>query len=104
MHSAIARFPSTTLYSSKLISHDSVANHLLKDLPGLSDDETLKAGVLDVPLVFFDTSGCEFYERIENDDGKRGDEGSRSNENEAVMVQSWIETLASIDNESHHRI
>jgi len=93
MHSVIAGFPSTALYSSKLISHDSVASHLLKDLPGVSDDETLRAGVLDVPLVFFDTAGCEFYERIDGDNGKRGDEGSRSNENEAVMVQSWIDTL-----------
>lgn len=104
MHSVIAEFPSITLYSSKLISHDSVTSHLLKDLPGLPDNETLKTGVLDVPVVFYDTAGCEFYERVEDEDGKHGDEGSRSNENEAVIVQSWVETLASIDSERHLNI
>ncbi|KAF8336585.1 P-loop containing nucleoside triphosphate hydrolase protein [Cantharellus anzutake] len=93
MHSIIAEFPSITLYSSKLISHESVASHLLKDLPGVSDDENLNADVLDVPIVFYDTSGCEFYERVEDEGGKGNDEGSRSNENEAVIIQRWVEML-----------
>ncbi|TDL24612.1 P-loop containing nucleoside triphosphate hydrolase protein [Rickenella mellea] len=92
MHKAICAFPTKTLYASKLKSDSSVAKHLLRDLPNTSslgsaieDDE-----VLGTPVVFFDTAGCEYYERA---DGGEGDEGSKSNENEAVVVAKWVERL-----------
>ncbi|KAJ1301038.1 hypothetical protein OPQ81_003459 [Rhizoctonia solani] len=90
MHKKIAEFPSETLYGSALISHESVASHLLRDLPGVSADQGL-AEVTSEPVVFFDTAGCEFYERVDNEEG--GDEGSRSNENEATLVKKWVEEL-----------
>jgi DNA polymerase alpha-associated DNA helicase A len=90
MHSQICDFPSKTLYSSKLKSHSSVASHLLLDLPethvGSEDDEK---ELLGTPVVFFDTAGCEYFERIEGD----GDEGSRCNENEAAVVKGWVDKL-----------
>ncbi|KAH7337710.1 AAA domain-containing protein [Rhizoctonia solani] len=92
MHKKIAEFPSETLYGSALISHESVASHLLRDLPGVSTDQGL-AEVTSEPVVFFDTAGCEFYERVDNEEG--GDEGSRSNENEATLVRKWVEELVS---------
>ncbi|KAG8691523.1 hypothetical protein FRC11_002113 [Ceratobasidium sp. 423] len=92
MHKKIAEFPSETLYSSALISHESVASHLLRDLPGVSTDQGL-AEVTSEPVVFFDTAGCEFYERVDNEGG--GDDGSRSNENEATLVKRWVEELVS---------
>jgi len=95
MHARIAEFPSKTLYSSSLVSHESVASHLLKDLPGVSeasDAETI-ADVLEFPVVFFDTSGCEYFERLEDDEGGIADEGSRCNENEAALVKTWVEKL-----------
>lgn len=89
MHKKIAEFPSETLYGSALISHESVASHLLRDLPGISTDQAL-AEVTSEPVVFFDTAGCEFYEKVDNEGG---DDGSRSNENEATVVKKWVEEL-----------
>ncbi|KAB5593364.1 DNA polymerase alpha-associated DNA helicase A [Ceratobasidium theobromae] len=91
MHKKIAEFPSETLYGSTLISHESVASHLLRDLPGVSADQAL-AEITSEPVVFFDTAGCEFYEKL-GDEG--GDEGSRCNENEATIVKKWVEELVS---------
>jgi DNA polymerase alpha-associated DNA helicase A len=94
MHSQICQFPSRTLYASKLISHQSVRSHLLKDLPNASaftsseDEDTIKE-ILGVPVIFFDTSGCEYFERLDGD----SDEGSRCNENEAAVVTKWVEKL-----------
>lgn len=92
MHSQICEFPSITLYESKLESHDSVASHLLSDVVQAdADEETIKE-VLETPVVFFDTAGCEYFERLEGD----GDEGSRCNENEATVVKQWIDKLTSM--------
>ncbi|KIO11179.1 hypothetical protein M404DRAFT_128024 [Pisolithus tinctorius Marx 270] len=95
MHAQICEFPSKTLYASKLKSHESVSSHLLQDLPSTSafiaseDDDTVRE-VLRTPVIFFDTAGCEYFERLEGD----GDEGSRCNENEATVVKAWAERLA----------
>lgn len=92
MHSQIASFPSKVMYHSRLKSHESVAGHMLKDLPNANaaseDDEK---EILGTPVVFYDTAGCEYFERLEGD----GDEGSRCNENEATVVKNWIEQLVS---------
>lgn len=98
MHATIADFPSRILYNSSLISHDSVATHLLRGLPGVSDDSDTISDVLENPVVFFDTAGCEYFERLQDDTGGSGrrsiqDEGSRCNENEAVVVKTWVEKL-----------
>ncbi|KAG2108483.1 AAA domain-containing protein [Suillus discolor] len=94
MHSQICQFPSKTLYASKLVSHQSVRSHLLKDLPTVSaftaskDEDTIKE-ILGTPVVFYDTTGCEYFERVDGDN----DEGSRCNENEAAVVSKWVERL-----------
>jgi len=90
MHSQICEFPSKTLYSSKLIPHESVVSHLLCDLPDVRTKyKEEDKEILGTPVVFFDTAGCEYYERLEGD----GDEGSRCNENEATIVKNWVESL-----------
>ncbi|KAG8889191.1 hypothetical protein FRB99_004007, partial [Tulasnella sp. 403] len=91
MHEIICQFPSTVLYSSRLESHSSVAHHLLSELPGVANDTDM-ADVTSTPVVFFDTAGCEYFERVE-DEGGGGDEGSRRNENEAMVVKGWVEKL-----------
>lgn len=90
MHSQIAAFPSKTLYQNKLQSHLSVAQHLLRDLPNANPESEEDAKeLLSTPVVFFDTAGCEYFERVDGD----GDEGSRCNENEAEVVKTWVESL-----------
>ena len=75
------------------MSHPSVASHLLKDLPNANaSDEDEEKELLGTPVTFFDTAGCEYYERVEGD----GDEGSRCNENEATVVRKYIEELVRI--------
>ncbi|KAJ9114628.1 hypothetical protein QFC22_005501 [Naganishia vaughanmartiniae] len=102
MHASIAEFPSEALYSSALISHESVASRRLIDLPFINDKESEDAqDVLSPTLVFFDTSGTEMYERLEGDDGDSSvnkstvGEGSRYNENEAEIVSKWVRQLIS---------
>ncbi|XP_006455227.1 hypothetical protein AGABI2DRAFT_145440 [Agaricus bisporus var. bisporus H97] len=91
MHAQICEFPSETLYSSKLRSHESVTSHLLDDLPNASaESEDDSKELLQTPVVFFDTAGCEYFERVNSTDG---DEGSRSNENEATVVSNWVDKL-----------
>ncbi|KAG6849713.1 hypothetical protein H0H93_006096 [Arthromyces matolae] len=93
MHSQICAFPSKTLYSSKLASHSSVEGHLLKDLPNArADNEDDRKEMLETPVVFFDTSGCEYFERVDGN----GDEGSKCNENEATIVKNWVEKLVEV--------
>ena len=92
MHDQICDFPSKTLYGAKLKSHESVASHLLSDLPNAeAKTEEDEKEFLQTPVVFFDTAGCEYFERLEGD----GDEGSRCNENEATIVHNWVEKLVS---------
>lgn len=90
MHTRIAEFPSKIMYGSELITHCSVATHLLSHLPNITktlgeDDQD----ILETPVVFFDTAGCEYFESLEGE----GDEGSRSNANEATIVKNWVATL-----------
>ncbi|KAF5384145.1 hypothetical protein D9615_003261 [Tricholomella constricta] len=93
MHSQICAFPSKTLYSSKLISDTSVKGHVLKDLANAhADTEDDEKEMLATPVVFFDTAGCEYYERSDGD----GDEGSRCNENETTVVKNWVEKLVEV--------
>ncbi|KAJ3482418.1 hypothetical protein NLI96_g6993 [Meripilus lineatus] len=92
MHAQIVSFPSKTMYRSKLTSHDSVSSHLLRDLPNTQQDQGARNDdkeTLETPVVFFDTAGCEYFERSEGD----GDEGSKCNENEVTVVKNWIEQL-----------
>ncbi|PVG02231.1 P-loop containing nucleoside triphosphate hydrolase protein [Serendipita vermifera] len=95
MNEKICSFPSSTLYSSKLASDPSVATHLLSD-KGPSNEAA--QDTLSHPVVFFDTSGCEYFERIDSDgsDTKSknlNDEGSKCNVNEVEVVKKWVMEL-----------
>ena len=92
MHDHIASFPSKIMYHRKLKSHSSVASHLLQDLPNTTaDSPEEETEILGTPVVFFDTAGCEYFERLEG--GGDSDEGSRCNENEVMVVKMWTERL-----------
>ncbi len=103
MNEQIADFPNTRLYNNALISHESVSKRVLSDLPTIEASSDEAKDVLDPVVVFFDTAGCEFYERNESDSdtsnalgGKKGlGEGSKSNTNEAEVVVRWAKQLVS---------
>jgi DNA polymerase alpha-associated DNA helicase A len=106
MHESIASFPSDTLYESSLISDVSVATRTLLELPTILEpdsEDTIDA--LTPTCIFFDTAGCEFYERTEGDGEQKSlGEGSKSNENEAVVVCKWARKLVRIPLYSNGRI
>ena len=54
----------------------------------MEDDDEAEE-VLRTPVVFIDTAGSEYYERVEDDH----EEGSRCNENEAMVVKKYIGRL-----------
>jgi DNA polymerase alpha-associated DNA helicase A len=95
MHEKIMRFPSDELYDSKLIAADFVKDRLLKDLKyEVEDTEDTQE-----PLVFWDTQGGDFPEKIE-DEGVIGKGGkgmslgdSKSNEAEAALVKMHVANL-----------
>ncbi|KZV75712.1 P-loop containing nucleoside triphosphate hydrolase protein [Peniophora sp. CONT] len=89
MHKTIADFPSKILYQAKLRAHESVAEHILADLPTIDANGEVVNEDLTAPVIFFDTAGCEYFERLDGD----GEEGSRCNENEAAVVKIWVDTL-----------
>jgi DNA polymerase alpha-associated DNA helicase A len=95
MHEKIMRFPSDELYDSKLIAADFVKDRLLKDLKyDVQNTEDTQE-----PLVFWDTQGGDFPEKIE-DEGVIGKGGkgmslgdSKSNEAEAALVRMHVANL-----------
>ena len=95
MHEKIMRFPSDELYDSKLIAADSVKERVLKDLGyEVEDSEDTRE-----PLVFWDTQGGDFPEKVE-DEGVIGKGGkgmnlgdSKSNEAEAALVKMHVGNL-----------
>ena len=104
MHSTIMSFPSTTLYENKLIAAPSVASRVLKDLPyPVTDTEDTRE-----PLVFWDTQGGDFPEKVDDDDNNAGDSSvsgkkkvskgsllgdSKSNPTEALLVKLHVRRL-----------
>ncbi|KAI7484577.1 DNA helicase [Hortaea werneckii] len=108
MHERIMAFPSTSLYDSRLQAAESVRTRLLKDLPYpvVDTDDTRE------PLVFWDTQGGDFAEKVEadDDDGKEPSASagtgtarkkkassllaeSKINENEAALVVYHVRNL-----------
>ena len=90
MHEQIMAFPSEELYDAELIAADSVKSRLLTDLP-YEVKETDDTGE---PLVFLDTQGGDFPEKVEADNGDKGLLGdSKSNEMEALLVEMQVKNL-----------
>ena len=95
MHEKIMRFPSDELYDSKLVAAEFVKDRLLKDLKyEVEDTEDTRE-----PLVFWDTQGGDFPEKVE-DEGVIGKGGkgmnlgdSKSNEAEAALVKMHVASL-----------
>ncbi|XP_041357729.1 LOW QUALITY PROTEIN: DNA-binding protein SMUBP-2-like [Gigantopelta aegis] len=82
MNQAIMQWSSDQLYDGKLVAHESVRNHLLKDLPGVEECEETSC-----PLLLIDTTGCDLYEL------DLPEEISKGNEGEADIVAAHVEKL-----------
>lgn len=82
MNEAIMNWSSQHFYQGKLTADSSVQSRLLKDfLP--SDENTSE------PLVLIDTTGCDMFELVTED------EQSKANEGEAALVSIYVEQLVS---------
>lgn len=86
MHSVIMNWANAAMYDSKLKADGSVADHLLKDLPGVQDRELTRT-----VLVFIDTAGSDMLESIEEGDPLEAD--SKSNEGEAKLAAKHLHEL-----------
>ncbi|NXP15018.1 SMBP2 protein, partial [Thinocorus orbignyianus] len=82
MHQAIMHWASRELYGGQLTAHPSVAQHLLRDLPGVtSTDET------SIPLLLIDTAGCGLSELDVEDEQSKGNPG------EVQLVRLHVQAL-----------
>ncbi|KGL99184.1 DNA-binding protein SMUBP-2, partial [Charadrius vociferus] len=70
MHRAIMQWASSEMYSGRLTAHPSVAQHLLKDLPGVTSTEETT-----IPLLLIDTAGCGLFELEVEDEQSKGNPG-----------------------------
>ncbi|NXM24753.1 SMBP2 protein, partial [Oxyruncus cristatus] len=70
MHRHIMEWASAELYGGRLSAHPRVAQHLLRDLPGVSSTEETS-----VPLLLIDTAGCGLFELDEEDEQSKGNPG-----------------------------
>ncbi|NXM48833.1 SMBP2 protein, partial [Gymnorhina tibicen] len=82
MHRHIMEWASLELYGGRLSAHPSVAQHLLRDLPGVSSTEETS-----IPLLLIDTAGCGLFElEVE-------DEQSKGNPGEVQLVGMHVQAL-----------
>ncbi|KFO74430.1 DNA-binding protein SMUBP-2, partial [Cuculus canorus] len=70
MHQAIMQWASSELYGGRLTAHPSVAQHLLKDLVGVTATEETT-----IPLLLIDTDGCGLFELEVEDERSKGNPG-----------------------------
>ncbi|NXW63007.1 SMBP2 protein, partial [Eurystomus gularis] len=70
MHQAIMQWASSEMYSGRLTAHPSVAQHLLRDLPGVAATEETS-----IPLLLIDTAGCGLFELEVEDEQSKGNPG-----------------------------
>nr|XP_008106994.1 PREDICTED: DNA-binding protein SMUBP-2 [Anolis carolinensis] len=70
MHQDIMQWASTEMYDGRLLAHHSVAQHLLKDLPGVASTEETS-----IPLLLIDTAGCGLFELDVEDEQSKGNQG-----------------------------
>lgn len=82
MHAAIMQFSSREFYTDELVAHESVASHLLCDLPAVE-----RLPLTETPLEFIDTAGANYNEEQEPD----GE--SRRNPEEAALVERKVDAL-----------
>lgn len=97
MHQDISDWASRAMYNGKLISHESVRDRKLLTLPPVAEklkQKSDKTNIDDVALekvtlMLIDTTGCDMHETA-------NEAGSKSNEGEASIVVSHVNSLISL--------
>lgn len=97
MNTPIMSFPNLSLYESKLSAHSSCSEIRLTDLPNLHPEadpqENEEEKELLAPVVFYDTSGCEYYETTPSPEEGVLLADSKSNVHEVELVVKHLEEL-----------
>jgi len=93
MHQDIANWASNAMYHDKLLSHESVRERKLIDLPQITANSSVAGtssdGIEHTTLMLIDTTGCDMHETL-------NEAGSRYNEGEAGIVVSHVNSLMSL--------
>ena len=95
MHQDIANWASNAMYHGKLLSHESVRERKLIDLPQITANcsgagtTSSGDGIEHTTLMLIDTTGCDMHETS-------NEAGSRYNEGEAAIVVSHVNSLISL--------
>lgn len=84
MNQAIMQFPSDEMYEGSLLAFEQVKDHLLKDLPGVAEDN-----LTGTPVTFIDTAGASY------DEEKEPEGESRLNPSEARLALAKLNALLS---------
>ncbi|NXN46893.1 SMBP2 protein, partial [Rhinoptilus africanus] len=84
MHQAIMQWASSEMYSGRLTAHPSVAQRLLRDLPGVTSTEETT-----IPLLLIDTAGCGLFELEVEDEQSKGNPGEV--QLAALHIQALVE-------------
>ncbi|CEG64601.1 hypothetical protein RMATCC62417_01544 [Rhizopus microsporus] len=85
MHKKIMEFSSKELYENKLVADESVAEHVLADLPEVEHTENTES-----PIVMIDTSDTGLSHEITDD---AQEEQSKANELEVQLVVQHVKAL-----------
>ena len=85
MNASIMGFSNAEFYDGRLEAHESVAGHLLCDLPGVTRD-----ALTETPVRFIDTAGASYDEELEEDTG------SRFNAQEAALAVKKVRALLAL--------
>lgn len=93
MHQDIANWASKAMYHGKLLSHESVRERKLIDLPQITANSsgagTASDAIEHTTLMLIDTTGCDMHETS-------NEAGSRYNEGEASIVISHVNSLIAL--------
>ena len=91
MNQNIMNWSSQTFYNNQLIAHDTVANHLLSDMPNIQNND-----ITNCSIMLIDTSGCNLYEVEKDTDSNNIHDlvsDRKSNIHEAEIVQKHVARL-----------
>lgn len=87
MNEVIMKYSSDSLYGGNLLAADQVKDHLLSDLDSISSSsDDYDAELVENPVIFVDTAGCDMYET-------GGQNESKYNEGEALITIKIIQKL-----------